>query len=105
MQTFKKQPQDVLDFDVNLTDWFSTVPGDNISSVAISVELFDDDLTPLVYGALPHPGYTLMGANPVRFKLWLSGGSDGFIYKVTCLISSEQDRVKEMEFKIKVNDL
>ena len=101
---FPKQPNDVLDYDVDMTDWFAGIPTDNIQSVTISVSSTTEALPTLEVGPLPHPRYILMGANPVQFKLWLGGGTDGVDYVVTCVVLTEQDRVKEVEFKIKVRN-
>lgn len=104
MSTFTKQPRDVLDYDVDLSDWFQETPEDDIEAVEITVTCFTEDEPTLMVGPAPHPAYVLMGANPVRFKVWAGGGTDGADYMVNCLIRTEQDRVKEIEFKIKVRD-
>lgn len=105
MQTFQKQPNDVLDYDVDLSTWFADIPSDDINAVAITVRSDAEAVPTLVVGALPHPGYTLMGTPAWRIKLWLSGGTSYTDYVVTCLVKTEQDRTKEVEFKIKVRDL
>lgn len=46
-----------------------------------------------------------MGAEPVRFKVWLGGGTEFVDYVVTCVVITEQDRQKEVEFKVKVRNL
>ena len=104
MSTFKKQPLDVLDYDVDMSEWFSSIPDDEIDSVEVIISSLVEDVPTLVAGALPHKPVVLMGAEPVRFKIWLSGGTDFVDYKVTCVITTEQDRKKEVELKIKVRD-
>ena len=104
MSVFEKQPGDILDYDVDLTDWFKPIPGDDIESVAITVTTDFEAVAALVVGPAPHPAYVLLGANPKRFKVWLGGGNPFTDYKVTCLVRTEQDRAKEVEFKIKVRD-
>lgn len=104
MDVFVKQPRDVLDYDVDMTSWFSGSPGDDIQSVTITITGVTEDVPTLQFGQVPHPPYTLMGATPVRFKVWLSGGTDFEDYIVTCVISTEQDRIKEVEFKVKVRN-
>ena len=104
MDTFIKQPREVLDYDVNLTEWFSDMPIDDIDSVTVTISSFNEEVPTLIAGALPHPVYELLGDTPVQFKIWLSGGTDFVDYIVTCLIVTEQDRQKEVEFKIKVRD-
>lgn len=104
MDTFVKQPRDVLDYDVDMTSWFSSIPGDDIQSVAITITGLSEEVPTLQFGQAPHPEYTLIGATPVRFKLWLSGGTDYEDYVVTCVVTTEQDRTKEVEFKVKVRN-
>jgi hypothetical protein len=104
MSTFNKQPGDVLDYDVDMSAWFADLPGDDIQSVTVTVTS-DMEATPaLVIGPVPHPRTVLFGAEPVSFKVWVGGGTNFTDYKVTCLVSTEQDRVKEVEFFIKVRD-
>lgn len=102
--TFTKQPNDVLDYDVDMTAWFADVPGDDIERVELSIASASESVPTLVFGPAPHPQYTLIGENPVRFKLWLGGGTEYTDYTVTCVVVTEQDRQKEIEFKIKVRN-
>jgi hypothetical protein len=104
MYTFLKQPNDDLDFDVDMTAWFSNAPSDDIETVTITVSSVVEETPALITGPGVHPEYVLMGANPHSFKVWLGGGTDFVDYKVTCLVRTEQDRVKEIEFKVKVRD-
>lgn len=104
MTTFTKQPRDVLDYDVDMATWFSAIAGDNIQSVDIQITCDTEPLPTLVAGPLPHQACTLVGANPVRFKMWLGGGTDYMEYTVTCVVLTEQDRIKEIEFKMKVRN-
>ena len=46
----------------------------------------------------------LEGDQPVRFKVRLGGGTDRVDYVVSCLVVTEADRQKEVEFKIKERD-
>jgi len=104
MSVFTKQPREVLDYDVDLTDWFRETPDDDIEGVEVSVSSFSEQPPALEIGPAPHNPVVLLGANPTRFKVWIGGGTDGMDYTVTCVIRTEQDRVKEVEFKIKVRD-
>jgi len=105
MDTFTKQPKDVLDYDVDMAAWFAQVPGDDVDSVVVTVRSLMEDEPTLIVGPPPHNPVYLLGASPVRFKVWLGGGTDQVDYIVSCLVTTEQDRVKEQEFKIKVRDL
>ncbi|KII34843.1 hypothetical protein NL64_06155 [Pseudomonas fluorescens] len=104
MTTFTKQPNDVLDYDVDMAAWFSDVPGDDIQRVDITIRSTSEPVPTLILGPIPHPNYTLFGDQPVRFKLWLGGGTEYVDYIVTCVVVTEQDRQKEVEFKVKVRD-
>lgn len=104
MSNFSKQPGDVLDYDVDMTEWFADLPGDDIQSVTVAVTSDMEANPTLVIGPQPHPRTLLFGGEPVRFKVWVGGGTNFTDYKVTCSVATEQDRVKEVEFIIKVRD-
>ena len=105
METKIKQPREVLDYDVDLSAWFSSIPTDDIQSVDITITSVMEEVPTLVLGPVPHQPYVLMGAIPVSFKVWLGGGTDRADYIVTCVVHTEQDRQKEVEFKIKVRNI
>ena len=105
MYTFQKQPSEVLDYDVDMSAWFSSIPGDDIQSVIITVTSAVEEVPTLVLGPGIHPEYLLMGAMPVRFKVWLGGGTEFVDYVITCVVTTEQDRQKEVEFKVKVRNV
>jgi hypothetical protein len=85
-----KQPADHLDYDISFADW---LPDDDFvetatASVSPTGELVITDilvLSPLV-------------------KVWLSDGVDGGSYKITVIATTNQGRVKETDFKIRVRD-
>lgn len=104
MEVFVKQPNEVLDYDVDMTDWFSSIPLDDIETVTVTVTSVAEEQPTLVVGPGAHPEYVLMGAEPKRFKVWLGGGTDYVDYIVTCVVLTEQDRTKEIDFKIKVRN-
>jgi hypothetical protein len=106
MKVFQKQPRDVLDYDVDMSAWFAGIPGDDIQSVSVSISALSETIPALVVGSPVHSATpVLLGSVPVSFKVWLSGGTDYEDYVVTCLVTTEQDRTKEVEFKLKVRDL
>lgn len=88
MKTFRKQPRDHLDYDINLADWL--VDGDEIESVDVTA---DEGLE-----------ITSRGISDTGVKIWLRGGTSGETYKVTALIGTES-RTKEVEFLIIVVEL
>ncbi len=105
MYQFQKQPNEVLDYDIDMSAWFESIPGDDIQSVDITVTGIGEDVPTLVLGPGVLPDCLLMGAEPVRFKVWLWGGTDFVDYVVTCVVTTEQDRKKEIEFKVKVRNV
>lgn len=107
MQTFTKQPREVLDFDIDLAPWFATMPGDDIEEAECDIvaatsgavsELNLDNLVIVrsVESDPDSPAY--------RVKVWLSGGLDGVTYKLRATIDTESGRRKEVDFKLKVKD-
>lgn len=104
MKTFTKQPSEVLDYDVDLEEWFVDIPGDDIETVTVSVT--GTNLAPdLVLGPDGQPEVQLIGDEPVRFKVWAGGGVNGVTYQITAKILTEGGREKEVDFKIKVKEL
>lgn len=105
MYTFQKQPNDVLDYDVDMSAWFQSIPGDDIQSVSLSVVGIGEDVPTLVLGPGIHPESVIMGAVPTSFKVWVGGGTDFVDYVITATVVTEQDRQKEVEFKVKVRNV
>lgn len=101
---FAKQPADVLDYDVDMSAWFASTANDDIQSVEITVTSPGEEVPTLVVGPIPHQAYVLLGAQPTRFKVWIGGGTDFMDYVVTCRVRTEHDRVKEVEFTIRVRN-
>lgn len=87
---FTKQPVDVLDYDVDYSEWLSD--NDNVQSAEISV-------TPTGLTVDSH------FVNDPRVKINLSGGTDGVTYKVTVTATTIDGRIKQDEFKIKVKEI
>ena len=89
---FEKQPADVQDFDIDFTEWLTgmvdTAPGP--SGVEVVAEA----------------GLTILGCvlNNGVVKVWTSGGTDGTTYKITVTVTTEGNRVKQAEIKVKVKE-
>lgn len=99
MDTFTKQPDEILDYDIDAEEWFEDLSGDYIASVAVSYTGDDEVLT---LGPGDHSVYALVGEEPVRAKVWIGGGTDGVRYTVTAVLTTVDGRVKEKEFRIRV---
>lgn len=105
MKKFRKQPQDLLDFDVDMEGFFKDIFQDEITRVVVTVACDSEPVPALEVGPSPHAAVTLLGNNPHRFKLWVGGGTSYCDYVVTCVVYTQQDRQKEVELMIKVVNL
>lgn len=85
---YKQQPSETLDYDIDFSEWLPK--GDIITSVAITLDV----VGPTVTYAISSP----------RVKVWFHGGTNGQTYKITVRATTNDSRVKEVEFKIKVKD-
>lgn len=87
---FFKQPSEVVDYDIDYTDWLTS--GDNVQSCNVTVA---------------PAGLTIDSTfiNDPRVKIWLSGGTVGAQYKLTARTTTADGRVKEDEFKVKVKEI
>lgn len=87
--SFTQQPAERLDYDINYSAWL--VGTDAIASVAYNVEPAGQlDIAPF-------------NSSP-RIKLWASGGQNNVTYKITVTATTDDGRIKQVEFKIKVKD-
>lgn len=88
----EKQPVEVLDYDVDFTVW---VPApDYILSVASTVKPSGEltiDQTDFYSGSW--------------VKVWLSGGTDGKTYTIELTATTNDGRVKQTEFIVKVKEI
>lgn len=89
MKTFRKQPRDHLDYDIDMSAWLPE--GDEVEAVEIvdapkGIEVSQTAIA------------------PDRAKLWIRGGTSGQSYKFTVLIHTES-RTKEVDFLIVVTEL
>ena len=90
-----KQPDEVLDWDVDFGDWMR--PGDTIDTVTTSVRVLSGpDTTPLIVDQTQN--------TTTLSKVWLSGGASGAKYRVELEVRTIVGRVKEAEFDIAVKE-
>ncbi len=87
---FTKQPADVLDYDFDYSDWLED-RNDTISSHSVVSE------AGLVVGNV----FVLNGV----VKVFLSGGTNGSSYKVTCTVITTGGRTKQAEITVKVKEV
>jgi hypothetical protein len=86
---FVKQPSEVLDYDVDFSDWFE-VRTDTPSSHAVVAET----------------GITVVGSSRTGnvVKVVLSGGTAGTKYKITVRLTTNTFLVKEAEFVVAIKE-
>lgn len=87
---FTKQPVDVVDYDIDYSEWLTA--GDNVQSTDVTVS---------------PSGLTVdsVFVNDPRLKIWVSGGTNGTTYKITATTTTADGRVKQDEFRVKVKDI
>ena len=98
---FTKQPAETLDYDIDFSEFLG--PGDTLVSTGnppvpspLSVVVSPTGLTPV---------NTFVIENGTTIKQWLSGGVDGVRYKVTLTATSNNGRVKQVEFLVRVKEV
>lgn len=86
---FTKQPNEVLDYDVDYTDFFSIRTDQPVSFTVVMT-----------------PGITLAGSARVDkvVKVVLSGGEIGKKYKITVRLATDAGVVKEADFEVLVKE-
>lgn len=87
---FTKQPQEVLDYDVDFSGWFSN-RGDVIASFSASADPGVNVVSSALAGSV--------------VKIVVSGGVDGASYKVTVRVTTTLGLVKEADFLIRVKEV
>lgn len=104
LRKFEKQPGETLDYDVDYEDFFGPDDDDDIDG---SSQLTASIAAP--GGTAPHlelsgPPIAIGGTAARRAKVWLKGGVDGFVYKVTVKATTHKGRIVETDFQIKVKE-
>ena len=88
MRTWEKDPSAVLDWKFNWSNWLAAA--ETISSATVTVEsgLTKDS----------------QSNDTTTVTVWLSGGTLGEIYEVTCRVTTNQGRTDERTIGIRVTD-
>lgn len=112
MDTFPKQPDEILDYDVDFSAFLALETPDTLLSATsdVSEGITEADQTTYLDNSLPIPDYLTIDTTIVDtangiVKVWLSGGRDGIKYKVTVVATTTAGRVKEHDFKIRCKEL
>lgn len=109
-RTFQRQPGDYLPYDVDLEKWLEPFPGDGIESVVVTVteatgtgaDVNDLDVSRIDFVV---PQIQTPALPAIRAKVWVEGGVSGALYKVTVRCTTIGDRVKEVDFRLAVNEV
>lgn len=92
MKRFWKQPAETLDFDFDFTGFMASKPGLSIASHEVPAV---DGLT------------ITTERSGSKVKTYVSGGTDGTVYKVTCRITTDGSvpLIRESEYLLLVKDV
>jgi hypothetical protein len=86
---FQKQPAEILDYDVDFTDWFSNRTD-----------------TPASFTAVAEPGCSIVSARTdLVVKVVMEGGTAGTKYKITVKLTTTAGLVKEVDFTVLVKEI
>ncbi len=91
MDKFPKQPLERRDIDVNTEDWMPESDYIITATSTVTPSGLVIESTSVVTGGL-------------RAKVWVSGGTDKVDYKVTTTLTTQDGRIKEHEFMVKVRE-
>lgn len=97
---FLKQPDEVKDYDINYKPWLnSTDDEDTLREVTVkSIECLDDpEDTSLECDLVLHTIY--------ESKFWMSGGTSGYVYKLSVYARTEKGRIDESELIFAIEDI
>ena len=99
LATYEKQPSEEKDYDIDYSQWLLPM-GDSLDEIeGVSVECITDPTdTSLVYME------ALTALTATTCKLWVSGGTAGFRYKVTVQVRTVGRRLDESELIFKIRD-
>ena len=91
--TVKQQPNDVQDYDIDFSDWFPT--DDVITAATVTAD-----------PAMPTPPLRSVSPDGKTVKVWVfAGGTSGVTYKITVLATTNDNRAKEAELKVKIKEV
>jgi hypothetical protein len=97
LKKYTKQPSEDKDYDIGYSTWLSPM-GDTIDDVIVSVTCLDDPLdTSLEVYLVQNTTSTV--------KLWIRGGTDGYVYKIDIQVRSVGKRTDESELIFAVGEV
>ena len=92
---FTKQPVEIIDYDIDYSEWLSPVVDTVASTTAIVTSATE---------AAPMLEIDSIMESSTTVKLWVSGGTGGVSYKVTVQMTTAGGRLDESELVFKVKD-
>ena len=105
MRTFRRQPLELLPYDIDFTEWLAPLLTDAFESAQVTVtgaiggDVSDITVEDVILLSEDQAGTTIPVA---RIKVWLSGGVDGATYKITARCDTDGGRRKEVDFRLKI---
>lgn len=96
LQKYEKQPAERKDYDIDFSEWLSA-SDDTLDEVVTRVECLTDPADEALVVDLTEMTTT-------RLKLWLSGGTHNYKYKITALVTTVGQRTDESELIFVVKD-
>lgn len=108
MRTFRRQPNELLPYDIDFTEWLAPLVVDAFESAQVTVtdavngDVSDISVDEVVLMSEDTQGGTIPVA---RIKVWLSGGVDGAVYKITARCDTTGGRRKEVDFRLNVREV
>lgn len=101
----EKQPSEVVDYTLDMRDWFDEIFEDEIEDVDVTVSSDGDpsalEIGPIVDGT-PLPEWAPVGDPVHRAKIWIGGGEDGTDYLVTAIVRTAAKRKEEFDLLLSV---
>lgn len=90
IETFQKNPYDVIDYDFDFSAWLASRGGDTISGYTVSAQ-----------SGLTVSSVTMNGQSIVR--AFIGGGTSGQTYQVSCQITTSGGRAKQAKIQLFVS--
>lgn len=100
---FVKQPAEVVDFLLDMTDWFRSIRSDGIDSISVTISP-TGTAGDLEAGPGLQPTWEPIGSPAHKARIWIGGGRDGIDYQVTALVTTDEGRVEEVDFLVIVEN-
>ena len=96
MTIFYKDPEAVLDFGFDWSDWLDSGSGETISSHTITIACDDEDTPALTKDSDSESSGVV--------TVWLSSGTAGLVYTVECKVVTSASRTDERSMMIRVQE-